>query len=121
MTALIAAAFVAAMVFPLLAATIVAWFPGTQPERKVLFVFVSVVLASGLGSLIEIAFMIVTAIFSYFWPGWPSEGHLIFPLILEISDQYGIYFAWGAELLLGIAVPVILRRTYWTKLVAALS
>ena len=121
MATLIAAALVAAIVFPFLAATVVAWFPGSQPDRKLLFVLVSVVLASGLGSLLEIVFLLIAAGISYFWPGWPTEAYAILPLILEMVDEYGTYFAWGVELLFSIAVPVILRRTYWTRLLAALA
>ena len=121
MPTFIAAAFAAAMVFPFLAATIVAWLPGSRPDRKVLFVIVSVILAAGLGSLLEVVLLIIITVISYFWPGWPSESYAILPLILEMSDEYGVYVVWAIELLLGIAVPVTLRRKMWVKLIQAFA
>ena len=119
MATFIGVAFVAAMVFPFLAATTIAWYPGSRPERKVLFVLVSVIVAAGLGSLLEIVLLIIISVISYFWPGWPDESYAILPLILEISDEYGVYAVWAVELLLGVAVPIILRRTIWARLIHA--
>ena len=121
MATFLASALIAAMIFPFLAATIVAWLPGSRPDRKVLFVFVNVVLAAGLGSLLEIILFISVAIISYFWPGWPTVSYAILPLMLEMLDEFGTYVLWAAEFLFGIAVPVVLRRNQWARMMQALA
>lgn len=121
MVTFLVSALLAAMIFPFLAATIVAWLPGSQPDRKVLFVFVSVILAAGLGSLLEIFLFMIAAVVSYFWPGWPSESYAILPLMFEMLDDYGTYILWAMEFVLGILVPVALRRDLWAKIVRALA
>ena len=106
-----------ALAAPMIIAGIVSWYPGSRPKRKFVFTIVSAAMSYGIGViiyLIAVPFGIA---------GLEIEGYLLDAGRHDLAQLFETaYFVISALALIlcaiaSIAVPILLRRRYWSKLV----
>ncbi len=101
---------------PVVSSGIISWYPGSRPNRKFAFTLISAALSYGFGVivyLIAIPFGVA---------GLEIAGHLMdagrHDLARFFETTYFILsaVAIGVCVIASVAVPILLRRRYWSKL-----
>ncbi|MBB6092368.1 hypothetical protein HNQ60_001214 [Povalibacter uvarum] len=110
-----------AAAFPLIAAAVVAWWPGARPKLKARFVIACAVVVYGVAGI----FMVVSLPFelfgTYLSPQLQYEGHEAVPT--AVSWVYGAA-VWLLYIIIAVGsviVPIVARRSFWARLCTGMA
>ncbi len=101
---------------PIVIAGIVSWYPGSRPKRKFVFTIISAALSYGFGVIIYL-FAVPFGI-----AGLEIEGYLMDAGRRDLAQLFQTTFfvvsavALSLCVITSVAVPILLRRRYWSKL-----
>ena len=101
---------------PLLIAWIATWIP-RRPLRKFRFVLVSGALSYGFTCFLGVLLLPFVLLGSGIAAQLDVDGHSDWAIALDVIVKYSAYVLLNAVLVFGIAVPIYLRRNWWSRLI----
>jgi hypothetical protein len=117
---MIAAAFgslvIGAAAFPLLIASVVAWWPGRRPRSKFAFVATSTVVVLGAAGLVSLLSLPFELFGTYISPQLQYDGHKMVPMVVGWAFTVTSWLPYIVVTVGAVFVPIVLRRQFWDRL-----
>ena len=112
---------IAGSAFPLLLATLVAWWSGSRPRHKRAFIVTASIIVLGAGGLLSLLSLPFELFDTYISPQLRYVGYDAVPTMVGWFLTATSWVPYVAVAVGSVVIPVILRRRLWERLLGVMA